>query len=34
VNSPALRKLVEALRSPSAKKFIQDKYHGAVVATF
>jgi D-methionine transport system substrate-binding protein len=34
VNSPALRKLVEALRSPAAKKFIQDKYHGAVVATF
>jgi D-methionine transport system substrate-binding protein len=34
VNSPALRKLVEALRSPSAKQFIQDKYHGAVVATF
>lgn len=33
-NSPALRKLVEALRSPAAKKFIQDKYHGAVVATF
>jgi D-methionine transport system substrate-binding protein len=34
VNSSALRKLVEALRSPAAKKFIQDKYHGAVVATF
>ena len=34
VNSPALRKLVAALRSPAAKKFIQDKYHGAVVATF
>jgi ABC-type metal ion transport system substrate-binding protein len=26
--------LAAALRSPSAKKFIQDKYHGAVVATF
>jgi D-methionine transport system substrate-binding protein len=34
VDSPALRKLVDALRSPAAKKFIQDKYHGAVVATF
>lgn len=34
VNSPALRKLVDALRSPAAKKFIQDKYHGAVVTTF
>jgi D-methionine transport system substrate-binding protein len=34
VNSSALRKLVEALRSPAAKKFIQDKYHGAIVATF
>ena len=34
VNSPALRKLVDALRSPAARKFIQDKYHGAVVATF
>jgi D-methionine transport system substrate-binding protein len=34
VNSSALRKLVEALRSPAAKKFIQDRYHGAIVATF
>jgi len=34
VSSPALAKLVEALRSPAARKFIQDKYHGAVVATF
>ena len=34
VNSPALRKLVTALRSPAAKRFIQDRYHGAVVATF
>ena len=34
VSSPALRKLVEALRSPAAKQFIRDKYHGAVVATF
>jgi D-methionine transport system substrate-binding protein len=34
VNSPALRKLVAALRSPAAKRFIQEKYHGAVVAAF
>jgi D-methionine transport system substrate-binding protein len=34
VNSPALHKLVAALRSPDAKQFIQEKYHGAVVATF
>jgi D-methionine transport system substrate-binding protein len=34
VSSPALAKLVAALRSPAAKKFIRDKYHGAVVATF
>jgi len=34
VNSPALKKLVAALRTPAAKKFIQDKYKGAVVATF
>ena len=34
VNSPALRQLVAALRSPAAKRFIQEKYHGAVVATF
>jgi D-methionine transport system substrate-binding protein len=34
VSSPALRKLVEALRSAAVKKFIRDKYHGAVVASF
>ena len=34
VGSPALHKLVNALRSPAARKFIQDKYHGAVIATF
>jgi len=34
VDSSALRKLVAALRSPAAKQFIQEKYHGAVVATF
>jgi len=33
-NSPALKKLVAALRTPEAKKFIQEKYKGAVVATF
>ena len=32
VSSPALRKLVAALRSPATKQFIQDKYHGAVIA--
>jgi len=34
VNSPALAKLVAALRTPAAKKFVQDKYHGAVLTTF
>jgi len=34
VNSPAIRELVAALRSPEAKKFVIDNYHGAVVATF
>jgi D-methionine transport system substrate-binding protein len=34
VSSPALRKLIAALRSPAAKRFIQEKYHGAVVAAF
>ncbi len=34
VNSPALRKLVTALRSPATKQFIQERYHGAIVATF
>jgi D-methionine transport system substrate-binding protein len=34
VNSPAIHKLVAALRSAAAKKFVQDTYHGAVVATF
>lgn len=32
VNSPALRKLVTALRSPATNRFIQEKYHGAVIA--
>ena len=34
VSSPALRKLVNALHSPATKKFIQEKYRGAIVATF
>lgn len=34
VNSPALRKLVAALRSPATRRFILDKYHGAVVPAF
>jgi D-methionine transport system substrate-binding protein len=34
VNSPAIQKLVAALRSPAAKKFVQDKYQGAVLTTF
>jgi D-methionine transport system substrate-binding protein len=34
VNSAAIQKLVAALRSPAAKKFVQETYHGAVVATF
>src|SRR6201999_390430 len=34
VDSPALRKLVAALRSQATKQFIQQKYRGAVVATF
>jgi D-methionine transport system substrate-binding protein len=34
VNSPALHKLVAALRTPESKKYIQEKYKGAIVATF
>ena len=34
VNAPALRKLVAALHSAEVKKFIQDKYKGAVVPAF
>jgi len=34
VNAPALKKLVEALRTPEVKKFIADKYKGAVVPAF
>jgi D-methionine transport system substrate-binding protein len=34
VNSAALHKLVAALRSPETRRFILEKYHGAVVPTF
>jgi D-methionine transport system substrate-binding protein len=34
VNSPAIRKLVAALRSPEARQFVKDTYHGAVLTTF
>ena len=34
VKSPALAKLVAALRTPEAKKFVQEKYRGAVLTTF
>lgn len=34
VNTPEVQKLVTALRSPETKKFIQDKYKGAVVPAF
>lgn len=34
VNSPAIRELVAALRSPEARKYVVDTYHGAVVTTF
>ena len=34
VNSPAIRELVAALRSPEAKKYVVDTYRGAVVTTF
>jgi D-methionine transport system substrate-binding protein len=34
VNQPKMKALVKALTSPATKKFIQDKYKGAVVPTF
>ena len=34
VNAPEVQKLVAALRSPEAKKFIQDKFKGAVIPAF
>lgn len=33
-NRPELKKLAEALNSPEVKKFIEDKYQGAVVPAF
>ncbi|HLT03668.1 MAG TPA: MetQ/NlpA family ABC transporter substrate-binding protein, partial [Pseudomonas sp.] len=33
-DSPALRKLVKALRSDAVKAFIEEKYQGAVVPAF
>lgn len=33
-NDPAIAKLVKALHTPEVKKFIQDKYKGAVVPAF
>ncbi|MDQ7990280.1 MAG: MetQ/NlpA family ABC transporter substrate-binding protein [Candidatus Dactylopiibacterium sp.] len=33
-NNAAIKKLVAALRTPAVKKFIQDKYKGAVVPAF
>jgi D-methionine transport system substrate-binding protein len=34
VNSPAIQKLVAALRTPAVRAFIQNKYHGAVIPAF
>jgi D-methionine transport system substrate-binding protein len=34
VRSPAIQKLVAALRSPAAKQFVKETYHGAVLTTF
>jgi D-methionine transport system substrate-binding protein len=34
VNSPALQKLVAALRTPAVRAFIQEKYRGAVIPAF
>ncbi|SHH91864.1 MetQ/NlpA family ABC transporter substrate-binding protein [Pollutimonas bauzanensis] len=33
-DSPAIKKLVQALQSPQIKQFIQDKYQGAIVPAF
>lgn len=33
-NKPAIQKLVKALQSPEVKKFIEDKYQGAVIPAF
>jgi D-methionine transport system substrate-binding protein len=32
--SPAVKKLVSALRSPETKRFIENHYHGAVIPAF
>ncbi len=34
VNSPVVKKLVQALNSDATRKFIQDKYQGAIVPAF
>ena len=34
VNSPAMKKLIAELSSPEMKKFIEEKYKGAIVPTF
>lgn len=34
VDAPEIRKLVEALHSPQVRKFIEDKYQGAVIPAF
>ena len=33
-NDPSILKLVKALRTPEVKKFIQDKYKGAIIPAF
>ena len=33
-NDPRIKKLMEALHSPEIKKFIEDKYQGAIVPAF
>ena len=33
-NDPSILKLVNALRTPEVKKFIQDKYKGAIIPAF
>jgi D-methionine transport system substrate-binding protein len=34
VQSPAVKKLVAALRSPETKRFIESHYHGAIIPAF
>jgi len=33
-DSPAIKNLVDALQSPQTRKFIQEKYQGAIVPAF